>query len=140
MQALYFWRRRLQIKLNHFKSCQRQVYRKRGKPGKPRKQFWGYLVIGGRVLSHASPTHICRFSQQTRISEQIQSKLVNVLAIIPAAIELWIAREVRVLYSIGNCFLGMKVTTKYAVLHSKWLSHLKSPKTQSRGPYATLML
>ncbi|XP_015754909.1 PREDICTED: trafficking protein particle complex subunit 12-like [Acropora digitifera] len=25
-----------------------------------------------------------------------------------AAIELWIAREVRVLYSIGNCFLGMK--------------------------------
>lgn len=25
-----------------------------------------------------------------------------------AAIELWVAREVRVLYSIGNCFLGMK--------------------------------
>jgi len=26
-----------------------------------------------------------------------------------AALELWISREVRVLYSIGNCFLGMKV-------------------------------
>ena len=26
-----------------------------------------------------------------------------------AALDLWISREVRVLYSIGNCFLGMKV-------------------------------
>ncbi|XP_027054432.1 uncharacterized protein LOC113681535 [Pocillopora damicornis] len=31
-----------------------------------------------------------------------------VSSIFSAAIELWITREVRVLYSIGNCFLGMK--------------------------------